>query len=285
MKWGFFIFILCFFLSCANVTRNPQSEPMQNDLHVVFDIDWTLVSNYESEVSKLSKVAEEKVLYIEGKPYIVRDHTIELIESLLAKNINISFFSGGTKSRNDELLSKIILSDGRSLKDIAYKVKSFEDLTTVPGVPETAKFQERFKKDLLKITDDLRNVIIIDDAFNFFVNEEQKKNRLFLGPTYKYFEEFAGIGNLSGEYIPKSYDEWLFDRDKFKIIENLINEALLYKKSKQISFVDAVFVLRGKYNLESGNYNLYTHKLRMPKPNLPKAINGACGNLMLPFVK
>jgi hypothetical protein len=103
--------------------------------------------------------------------------------------------------------------------------------------------------------------------------------------TFEYFEDFTAIGNLSGEYIPKSFDEWLFDRDKFKIIENLINEALLYKKSKQISFVDAVFALREKYNLESGNYNLYTHKLRMPKPNLPKAINGACGNLMLPFVK
>ncbi len=206
MKWGFFIFTLCFFLSCANVTRLPQSEINHSDLHVVFDIDWTIVSNYESEVSKLTSAAEERILYVEGKPYIVRDHTTELIESLLAKNINISFFSGGTKSRNDELLSKIILSDGRSLKDIAYKVKSFEDLTKVPGVLDTAKFQERFKKDLLKITDDLSKVIIIDDAFNFFVNEEQKRNRLFLGPTYKYFEEYAAIGKLSGEYIPKNYD-------------------------------------------------------------------------------
>lgn len=285
MKWGFFLFTLFFLFACANQVRLPQSEISHADLHVVFDIDWTIVSNYESEVSKLSKSAEEKIHYVEGKPYIVRDHTIELIESLLAKNINISFFSGGTKSRNIDLLSKIILSDGRSLKEIAFKIKSFEDLTKVQNIPETAKFQERFKKDLLKITDDLSKVIIIDDAFNFFVNEEQKKNRLFLGPTFKYFEEYEAIGKISGEYIPKSYDEWLFDRDKFKIIENLIEDALMIQKSKQVSFVDAVFMVREKYNLESGNYNLYTQKLRLPKVIKEPVISGACGDLVLPFVK
>lgn len=285
MKWGFFFITIFYLFSCSNFYRAPQSEISHAYLHVVFDIDWTIVSNYESEVSKLSKSAEEKIHYVEGKPYIVRDHTIELIESLLAKNINISFFSGGTKSRNIDLLSKIILSDGRSLKEIAYKIKSFDDLTKVPNIPETAKFQERFKKDLLKITDDLSKVIIIDDAFNFFVNEEQKKNRLFLGPTYKYFEEYVAIGKKSGEYIPKSYDEWIFDRDKFKIIENLINDALSLKKTKQLSFVEAVYLMHEKYNLESGNYNLYTHKLRLPKIITDPVISGACGDLIIPFVK
>jgi len=285
MKWGFFILSILFLFSCGTITRFPQSESTHSDLHVVFDIDWTIVSNYESEVGKLSKAGEGALLYVEGKPYIVRDHTVTLIENLLAKNINISFFSGGTKSRNEELLSKILLSDGRSLKDIAYKVKSFEDLTKVPNVLETARFQERFKKDLTKIADDLSKVIIIDDAFNFYVNEEQKKNRLFLGPTYKYFEEYESIGKLSGEYIPKSYDEWLFDRDKFKIIQNLIEEALVLQKLKHLSFVDAVFIMREKYHLESGNYNLYTHKLKLPRIQSGVQINGACGELILPFVK
>lgn len=56
---------------------------------------------------------------VEGVDYRIADGVEDLVEN---KKVSVSFFSGGKKSRNVELLKKIILpKSGKTLFDVAYK--------------------------------------------------------------------------------------------------------------------------------------------------------------------
>jgi hypothetical protein len=279
MKWGFFILLIFSLFSCSEISRTPSST---ESLHVVLDIDWTIVSNYEKE---FSNTPQEKIIMVEGRPYVARDHLSTLIEYLLKNDIKVSFFSGGGESRNRELLSKIYLDDGRSLAEIATTVKSFEDLTKMPNVAEDAKFSEKYKKDLLKISDNLDNVILFDDAKNFYLNEAQKENLIHLGPSFKYFETFEEAQKVSGDYIPKNYGEWLFDRQKFLILKYQVEEALKLHINTGVSFKKAMNMVLAKIDLASGNFNLYTSKLKKPINLASKKVISSrpCSENILPF--
>lgn len=280
MKWGLIIFTFLFLLNaCSSNTRQPQSID-QKELHVVLDIDWTIVSSYEKGVTK---VGPNKIIWVEDKGYIVRDYLTQFIDHLIKAGINVSFYSGGTNSRNKELLKKIKLTSGKSLNDIAYKVLSFEDLKRVEGANQNARFSEKYKKELLKVTNDLNNVILIDDTKQFYANELEKENLIHLGPTYNYFENFSSIDGVSGEYIPKSFEEWEFDRLKFFIIDEKIQEALELMKERNLAFKEAVVSVMEKANLESGRWNIYTNAIRHKFKK--RSTSNDCQLDLLPFIE
>jgi hypothetical protein len=284
-KWSFLFFTLLFFVGCSSINTGPSRFiSSEKTIDVVFDIDWTIVSDYEPE---FSKAPASKIFEADTGSYVLRDGVTELIEYLLSENIRVSFFSGGVEKRNNELLSKILLSDGRSLLDIAYKVKSKPDLTTVPDIPETAKFSEKFKKDLTKINPDLQSIILLDDNYRFYASPEQKPNLIFFGPTYKYFDEYGDCKQYTGQYKPQSFEQWNVDRKKMYIIKNHIERSLKEMREKRISFLKAIKSIEEKMDYPSGVTNFYTSEV-IKKVTSPKKAeisdSNQCSYLFFPFM-
>lgn len=269
MKWTLLIFVLLF-SACAELARYPANT--DEIRHVVFDIDWTIVS----EIKEGHKVPSERVIEVAGHKYFVAEGLEDIIQSILdKKDVKISFFSGGERVRNEELLSKIKLKDQRSLKDIAYKVLSFEDLT-VMDAPEGAPFAERYKKDLTKVSRNLDQLIMFDDTYNFSLETKVQQNNhvFFIGSTLEYFESFKDTKGLTGKYIPASYEQWLLNNKKLYILNAAFNEAYMESKSGNITFSEAMKRKEDALNLKSHEWNEVSERYYKAyfKTDLPKSI-------------
>ena len=185
MKWLLFLFILSSFSCAQHAIRSPAS----GERHIVFDVDWTIVSEIKNPTARDLK--NKRVLEVEGIHYFISDGLENFIQDIRSyKEMKISFFSGGKKSRNTKLLSMIKLPDGKSLLDIAYKVLNNEDLVPVADAPPEARFSERFKKDLTKVSKVLDSLIMLDDTAGFVVDssDNQAKHVFFIGKAFLYFE-------------------------------------------------------------------------------------------------
>jgi len=227
-----FIFILCllWFASCSGPSK--YRRPANQDLHIVFDLDWTLVSPIENASTG------KNIIRVGDESYRLHNGAIELLEKLFkTPGLKISFFSGGPRERNIELLSKIELYQGRgNAHEMAFKILSKEDLTRLEDVPETARFSEKFKKDLTKISSNLENVVMIEDNPYFALNPEHSKSFLYLGDTYKYFESFEesqiALKKLTNpteielSYYPKNWAEWKINYDRLQLVQNSIEDAM-----------------------------------------------------------
>ena len=252
MKWTF---LFIFFLSACSsqLLRNPAG--VSDEKHVVFDIDWTIVS--EIKTAEGRKLPSTRIIEVDGRYYFITEGLEGLIENILdKKDIKISFFSGGTQERNLELLSKIKLKDKRSLKDIAYKILNFEDLVEVDkneGLP----FFQRYKKDLSKISPDLDKLIMFDDTDNFTLETKYPQNNhvFHIGTTFEYFESFKDTRGLTGQYIPAAYDQWLLNNKKFYILNAALNEAYYEASTQNISFSEAMKKQEDLLELKSHQWN------------------------------
>lgn len=258
MKWALFLTILCL-ISCSFSGRYPAAR--NADVHVVFDIDWTIAS--EVKIEKIYKKEKTRMIEVQGKTYFI-NHGLEAFieELLLIPNVKISFFSGGKKIRNEELLEKIKIKDGRSLKDVAYKILNNEDLISVEGAPSSLPFSEKHKKDLTKITKDLDQLIMFDDTADFVVEgkELQKNHVYFIGKAYEYFEIFSDTVGKSGEYIPKTYEQWLLNRNRLLILNVAFREAYADYKSGRMTFSEAMKKQEEMLDLKSQEWN--EHSIR-----------------------
>ena len=214
MKYSLAIIIFIFSFSSLSSTI---------DFNLIYDLDYTLVQEVDKNTPKSFK------LNFDGKYYKVNNWALEGIEVFKAHGVSIHFFSGGQKERNIELLEKIKLSNGLSLKEIANNIWSKSDLDPAST---TGRFGERYKKNLLKLNLNLSKSLLIDDYFNF-VPKNQIDNLLWIGKTYYYFDTYAEaqhalrLGKFKAEYIPQSYDEWFIAKNKFKFVNELILDAVI----------------------------------------------------------
>lgn len=269
MKWTLLIFILLL-SACAEFKRNPAAEPVVR--HVVFDIDWTIVS----EIKSGHIVPTKRVIEVDGHKYFITEGLEEFIQNILdKKDVKISFFSGGVVARNSELLSKIKLKDNRSLKDIAYKVLSFEELVSVDAA-EGAPFNQRYKKDLTKVSENLDQLIMFDDTYDFALETKvrQSENVFFIGSTLEYFENFKDTKGFTGKYIPATQEQWLLNNKKLYILNAAFNEAYLESKSGNITFSEAMKKQEDALSLKSLEWNEVSEryfKLHF-QTELPKSI-------------
>lgn len=275
----FYLFAILFlFVSCAQWTRTPASSSKVR--HVVFDIDWTITSEVKPEQSG------PRIIMVEGKKYFIQDGVEEFIENLLRhENVKISFFSGGSLSRNHNLLASIKLADGRTLESIAYKILNRDDLTPVPNIPSTEKFFKRYKKDLTKVSPDLRELVMIDDTEHFVLNSQQEEHVIYLGKTYEHFETFKEATKVSGEYVPATEGEWSFARKKMFILNGAFHEALKDADENGLSFSEAVKLQARDLDLARGNWNDYSN--RMYKISLAVSSSSrpySCVQLFSPFL-
>ncbi len=199
---------------------------------VVFDIDWTLVSQVDSyDAAGSSRVYKSLDDY-----YRLTDGAQEIIQDLLEdKNVRISFYSGGSEARNLDLLSQIKLANGDSLLDISHKVLSKKHLLEV-STDESLRFSERLKKDLTLINKDLNSVVLIDDI-EHFTPLSQRKNVIWTGKTFSFQDAFI---HMDGDHQAKTELAWLRDRYKLYSSHSKIKNALKKIKVSNISFVDAV---------------------------------------------
>lgn len=226
-------------------------------IDLVFDLDWTLVSELihsGQEISSVNRVT------VHGLDYRINDWAIEMITELSQReDVRISFFSGGKESRNTDLLSKLKLADGsgRSFLDIAHKVKSYEDLYEIPTeLVNGEKFTDRFRKDLRKINNNLDRVVLIDDNYRFAINETQRRNILWLGPTYIHYERVKNFPHLPVEadieqFVPRTQDQWFVARNKLLLMWGLITDSL----ESGEDFIEKSQSLTQELDIDSGQIN------------------------------
>lgn len=251
MKWSFlFIFFLT---ACSQLVRTPAG--VNGVKHVVFDIDWTIVS--EIKISEGKKLPSTRMIEVDGHQYFINEGLEEFIQNILdKKDVKISFFSGGSEVRNHELLSKIRLKDNRSLKDIAFKILNFEDLVKVED-NENLPFSQKYKKDLSKISSNLDQLIMFDDTYDFVLETRQLQNNyvFYIGTTLEYFESFNETRELTGKYIPASYEQWLLNNKKLYILIQAFNAAYEEASNENISFSEAIKKQEDLLNLKSGQWS------------------------------
>lgn len=246
--------------SCTTPHRSPSSDVK----HLVFDIDWTIVKELRDENIKPSNLS--RMITVEGKNYFINDGLEDFIIHVLSKpDMKISFYSGGKDTRNIELLSKIKLPDGRSLKDIAFKVLDYDDLVRVENIPESAPFAERLKKDLSKISHDLKNVILLDDTDNFFLDSiigerHQRQSFSFIGKAFLFFDNYHQTKDHAGDYVPKSFDSWLLDRKKLSVLKEAFEVAYQETLEGTISFSEAMKKQEELLNLKSFEWNEWSKR-------------------------
>nr|BDT27689.1 NLI interacting factor-like phosphatase [Bacteriovorax sp. HI3] len=267
MKWSsVFTFIFCLFLlfSCAHEEFRSPAQESAKPRHVVFDIDWTIVTEVTRESALVSKTSKNKrIIEVQGKHYYINDGLEEFVSEILSHpEMRVSFYSGGKKSRNEELLSKIKLKNGKSLKDIAYKILNNEDLIDVPGALPEWRFSEKHKKDLSKVSKDLSELIMFDDTAHFvFEGRELQSNHVFfIGTSFEYFDNFEEARNLSGEYIPKSYEEWLLNQKKLVVLMGAFKEAYQEAVDGKVSFAEAMKQKEELLNLKDHYWNEHSRR-------------------------
>ncbi len=262
--------------------RTPASGNVVTN-HIVFDIDWTMVAEIKNPTA--AQLKSPRVVTVEGHTYFINEGLEEFVERLSKlPDVKISFFSGGKLSRNTELLSKIKLPEGRSLLSIAYKTLGREHLVEMGGVAESARFSDRFKKDLTLISDDLDHILMFDDTFNFVLDDKgrQKDQVFFTGTSFLPFDKFEDVGNQQGEFIPKTKDEWLLDRKKLIILNAAFFEAYNEYHSKNTNQTLAVVMKRKEplLNFNAHQWTAYARRLWAPQTTNPKA----CYKLMESFL-
>lgn len=267
-------------ISCTQWSRAPSSRFLESSTkHVVFDIDWTITS----EVGP--KFNGKRIIEVEGKKYFVHLGLEDFVENLLSKeDVKVSFFSGGSRARNLDLLSKIKLSNGKSLADIAYKVFGKEDLKVIAGVDPKERFSKRFKKDLRLISKDLDQLIMIDDTQNFVFREADNEHVVYTGKTFQHFEKFADSITESGEYIPKTVSEWSFAQKKLMILNGAIDLAYVESKNQGISFSEAVKNQEKLLDLNRGDWNDHSRAMLYRSTLIPPVAE-SCKTLLIPFFK
>lgn len=273
--------------SCAGWQRGPSSASGQQAKikHVVFDIDWTISAEVKPEKRG------RRIVEIEGKKYFIHDGVEEFIENLLRhEDVKISFFSGGGIGRNHALLASIKLSDGRTLKDIAFKILNREDLTPVLNIPPTEKFYKRYKKDLTRISPDLDQLIMIDDTREFVLNAKQEEHVVYLGKTFEHFETFKEASVAAGEYVPRTESEWSFARKKMFILNGAFHEALKETEEGGLSFSEAMKMQVKNLDLARSDWNEYSHQMYKislalnSQRKVPGAGGQSCVRLISPFL-
>ncbi|MBI3542369.1 MAG: hypothetical protein HY075_03730 [Deltaproteobacteria bacterium] len=211
-------------------------------IDVVFDLDWTLIYATRPEVAGFER---ENVIVADGQLYRFSDHAVDVLLKLHeTPPFRISFFSGGEPTRNravvDELYRRINARAPPGKRFQPYRVGD-KELLTPTGAPETARFPERFKKDLRKLIADvdLSRALLIDDI-EHFVAAGQEGNVLWLQDTFDDVPIFGRPGETAKLKIePRSRTAWAVERNKLAWAIGVATEAeRLARETPSVSFVE-----------------------------------------------
>jgi hypothetical protein len=205
---------------------------------IVFDLDDTLirwVRAFPDEHLPSNAIAPDGGALKHS--YRVLDGATELLQSLANRpNVRISFFSLGPLPRNEAVLKKIILPNGKSAWDIAHKVLSDQDATS------------NGEKDLTKINPDLSRVLIVDDKFNSTI-VGQRKNVIRISPKVRYFYESVdqkwAEEDRSRGITP---EQFIQNRNKLAYAEGILSGMFDAVETKHISPLKAATQIQYSYD-------------------------------------
>lgn len=263
MNWAYIItliLLLTLNTGCSHSGRSLASRDAVK--HVVFDIDWTIVSEISPENTEA--LFDSRVINVQGKYYFVHEGLEEIMEEIKKyPDVKISFYSGGPASRNHELLSKIKMNNGKSLKDLAFKILSFEDLRPIRDISPDEKFSKRFKKDLTKISENLDELIMFDDTPHFVYEGlyPQSDHVFFIGTSFSHFRKFKDAIGQSGEYVPLSQEAWLLNRKKLFILNEIFKLAYAEAMESNKGFSAIFKKYESMANFDRHEWNDFTVKL------------------------
>ena len=233
-----FLLALAISLASGGAFATDRLKPV----HLVFDIDWTLVSPLREADIALYK-GDPRLIEVEGLHYRLSNGADVALRRLLDFNrrlgydyVKLSFFSGGSRTRNEALLKKIVIDPvtHKTAFDIAEKVLSFENLKDhFPELSHEEKkleFAERYQKNLGRFFEDLSRTIAIDDTPKFYRGSESK-NLLWVGETYSDFPSFVAAASAyakepTSKYIPPNFTAWFADQNRVLIAELELESAL-----------------------------------------------------------
>ncbi len=254
------LFLFSFLISCSQIARKPAE--IADVKHLVLDIDWTIVTEVKDPLMKVNPAS--RLIEVGGVKYFINEGLEELIEEALSHpDIRLSFYSGGKRERNFELLSRIKLKNGKSLKDVAINIFSGEELVRNEMAPEKASFSQRLKKDLTLISKNLKDIIMLDDTPDFVLDtlEKQSDSVFFIGKAFEYFDSFEDIKGKSGEYVPESYTAWLLNRKKLYILKEAFKESYLEASRGENSLLEGMKKREKLLDLKSHKWNVYSRAL------------------------
>lgn len=232
-------------------------------IDIVFDIDWTTFYSIEnSEVPS----AKNQTRVVEGQSYRYTDYLPEVIETLLTRHpeVRISFFSGGSRSRNEALLSQVHLADGRSLLQVAHRVFSKEHLQEL-SQNETLPFATRYKKNLSLVMPEAipSRTILIDDQVEFAVKPNKAVSSLGI---FNFTEHFDST-RAGTKYQPNTQEEWQLERNKALLWLSLLSEALSRSQRTGSDFSNEVVNLWRSHS--SSTLTVQTGKDLVANPQAP----------------
>lgn len=238
-----YLFLLCLVcgtvVSCGHL-NHPKQHPQRQvastideKFHLIFDIDWTLVVPL---TEKQAKVVENhpNLIKVFNESYLLKEGAREVLDQAFSnKNLAVSFFSGGRQKRNDELLKQIHFPDGKSAFDKAYKILSRDDLTVL-SEDTSLRFSQRYKKDIGKISPNIRRALLIEDIEHFALGAGENQT-LWLGRTYfpklpgKTWQESNELWRQTGVeerfLAPEAEASWWNQRKLF-YLEGLLKEDI-----------------------------------------------------------
>lgn len=187
--------LLIIFWSLGQALPLNAEESASSPIDIVLDIDGSLVDD-------LGPLTFDKGrdIAIGHRHYRLSYGTREALNRLLAfKRVRISIYSGAEAQRNIALAKIIMVTSypPASLWNLSYKILSKPDLVDLfPGqnLPAGWRPGQRFRKDLRKINENLKNVVLLDD-WDDFTLPEQTNNILHLGRAYLPFSTYADAQN------------------------------------------------------------------------------------------
>jgi len=216
--------------------RGPSTIEDELLAHIVLDIDWTIVTPLEDNRAKEAfKGLESYIELNDGSAYLLKEGVLEILDAISQSDqYKVSFFSGGKKERNIELLKHIKIKNGKTAFEVADKVLSFDDLSTV-SKDQNLRFSERLKKDLMKSGSPLEKTILIEDIPHFAKGARAREQTIWIGDTYfpalrdwsiqDYRNFWEGLGKQE-KFLASSKDNLWWSQRKFYLLTALIEQSL-----------------------------------------------------------
>ena len=120
----------------------------------------------------------------------------------------------------------------------------------------TQLLKSNIEQDLRKINKDLDKVILIDDNFRFAINDAQRRNILYLGPTYIHYEQVKNFPSLPvdveiEQFVPRTQDQWFVARNKLLLIWGVLTDSL----DSDENFLEKTQSLSRELDFDSGQMN------------------------------
>lgn len=218
-------------------------------VHVVLDIDGTLVYTTSPEALE---VDSRNSLQFEEELYRLSENAVDFLIALhTLPGVEVSFFSGGSKDRNDFLLARIYRLIDQKTKTRGlyrpFRIFNVTDLEVLKKEPSKAelRFSDLHRKRLGTLGFPLDSTILVDDISKFAAKGEEK-NLLWIGsayddfPNYEWLEKTKVAGKF--KYVPASKEDWIAERFKLSRVIGIVAKALENTQASpgETNFVDAV---------------------------------------------